>query len=744
MSQAKIHNKSTELTIEQSLHRAIGAHQEGKIQEAEVLYRTVLKSHSTHPVANHNLGVIAVSVNKAGLALPFFKTATEANPKVEQFWLSYIDALIKDNQFDMAKQVLSNKKVIALLGKKIDALQVELNTKNKTLQNHNKTEVSHQSNSLINPPQHELDTLLKYYQNGQYLDAEKLALSMTKQFPKHQFPWKVLGAVYQQTNKISDAVYANQRAVELDPNDCESYNNLSVNLNSLDRLEEAEANSKKAILIKSDFAQGYYNLGLVQKKIGKLEEAEINYRQAIKFQPDLAPAYTNLGNILQQLGRLEDAVSSHCKAIEINADYAEAHNNLGNTFQELGKLKEAEASYKQSINLRPNFAETHNNLGIILQQLSRLEEAEISFRKAIEINPKFIEGYKNLAGVLKYFDKLSEAEECYVKVISLDPNYVQAYDELGVVQQASDKIDDAEESYKKIISLDPFIRPITVSKGTRLFRSGDYENALKYYDSYNTRDARARALETLYHLGRIEEIYQRLEINEKLDASNLSAAAFASFIAEEQQKETAHSFCKKPLDFLFFSNLSYHKKDTNTFISNIIEDLKDIPTSWEQPGQSVKMGLQTDGDLFRFPKENLHSLKNIILNEIDSYYEKFKDQKCGFIEKWPLEKNILGWHIILKEQGYNHLHIHPDGWLSGVIYLKVVPSLGKNEGAIQFDIGKKFSNENYSNTTHNPQIGDIVLFPSSLYHGTIPFSSDAERIIISFDLMPKENLKNLQ
>ena len=135
---------------------------------------------------------------------------------------------------------------------------------------------------------------------------------------------------------------------------------------------------------------------------------------------------------------------------------------------------------------------------------------------------------------------------------------------------------------------------------------------------------------------------------------------------------------------------------------------------------------------------------NIILNEIDSYYEKFKDQECTFIEKWPSEKNITGWHIILKEQGHHHLHIHPDGWLSGVIYLKVVPSLGKNEGAIQFDIGKKFSNENCSKITHNPQTGDIVFFPSSLYHRTIPFSSDAERIIISFDLKPKENLINVK
>ena len=51
--------------------------------------------------------------------------------------------------------------------------------------------------------------------------------------------------------------------------------------------------------------------------------------------------------------------------------------------------------------------------------------------------------------------------------------------------------------------------------------------------------------------------------------------------------------------------------------------------------------------------------------------------------------------MILKKQGYQSAHIHPDGWLSGVIYLKVVPSLGNDEGAIEFSLnGQNHSNFN--------------------------------------------------
>jgi len=73
------------LTIEQALQQGVAAHKEGKLQEAERLYRAILQSQPKHADANHNLGVLAVSVNKADTALPLFKTALEANPKIEQF-----------------------------------------------------------------------------------------------------------------------------------------------------------------------------------------------------------------------------------------------------------------------------------------------------------------------------------------------------------------------------------------------------------------------------------------------------------------------------------------------------------------------------------------------------------------------------------------------------------------------------------------------------------------------------------
>ena len=114
------------LTIEQALQHGIAKHKQGKLQDAERLYQAILQSQPSHADANHNLGLIAVSLNKFALALPLFKTALEAFPEIEQFWLSYIDALIKENQLKTAESVLAEGRNEGFLGKEFDDLEFQI------------------------------------------------------------------------------------------------------------------------------------------------------------------------------------------------------------------------------------------------------------------------------------------------------------------------------------------------------------------------------------------------------------------------------------------------------------------------------------------------------------------------------------------------------------------------------------------------------------------------------------------
>jgi len=309
------------LTIKQILQKGISAHKDGKIQEAERLYRIILKAQPSHPDANHNLGVLAVSVNKTDVALPLFKTALEANPEIEQFWLSYINALIKEEQFEKAIAVVEEGKSKGVNKEKIKSLERMIVSLTQSIITDSEY-----------PSQQQLNILLEFYQAGQYKDAEKLALSITQEFPEHPYGWKILGALFIQTDRKSEALSANKKVVALSPQD----------------------------------SKAHFNLGIALKDLGRLDDALESYHNAIELEPDFTGAYNNLGIALFELGRLSEAESINKQAIALKPDFAELHCNLGNTLKELGRYNEALASYRQAIELKPDFVEACYNLGIIL------------------------------------------------------------------------------------------------------------------------------------------------------------------------------------------------------------------------------------------------------------------------------------------------------------------------------------------------------------------------------------------
>ena len=190
-----------ELTTEQVLQQGIAAHNSGNLQEAERAYRSILQSQPKHPDANHNLGLIAISADQIEAALPLFKTALDVNPNIEQFWMSYIDALVRNQQLDEAERTIDE-------------------VKNRGFDSEENTRITVSVKKTAGtdvPSQEQLDTLSGLYQTGRFVDAEKFANSITEKFPTHQFSWNLLGAIFGQTSRYSEALVANQKALALSP-----------------------------------------------------------------------------------------------------------------------------------------------------------------------------------------------------------------------------------------------------------------------------------------------------------------------------------------------------------------------------------------------------------------------------------------------------------------------------------------------------------------------------------------------
>jgi hypothetical protein len=108
--------------IVQMMENAVTDHKKGNLKEAERIYREVLSIEPRHVDANHNLGVLLADGYKVNDALVFFRLALEENNNVEQFWLSYIEALIFLNDLDKAIESIKLAKVAGFSGLNFDNL----------------------------------------------------------------------------------------------------------------------------------------------------------------------------------------------------------------------------------------------------------------------------------------------------------------------------------------------------------------------------------------------------------------------------------------------------------------------------------------------------------------------------------------------------------------------------------------------------------------------------------------------
>jgi tetratricopeptide (TPR) repeat protein len=754
-----------ELTVDQALQQGVAAHKEGKLEEAERLYRAILQSQPLHLDANHNLGVLAVSVDKADAALPLFKTALEANPKIEQFWLSYIDALLKEKQFENAKQVIEQARTQGLAEEKLNVLEAQLaptahgnepklaaqkksltfSEKRKKLSEQKKQEKEKKRNfKANNPSQQQTSNLLQHYQNGRFSEAEKLAKSISQEFPKYQFAWKVLGAILGATGRNSEAVDAKQTAVTLSPQDAEAHYNLGNALKELGNLDEAEASLQQAIALKPDFAEAHSNLGVMLKKLGRLDEAEASCAQAIALKPDFAEAHSNLGNTLQELGKLDEAEASCAQAIALKPDYAEAHGNLGITLNELGRLDEAEASYSKAIALKPDYAEAHINLGNTLQELGRLDEAEASYSQAIALEPDYAQAHYNLGIALKELGRLDKAEASYSQAIALKPDFAQAHSNLGNMLKELGRFDEAEASYSQAIALKPDFVQARYNLGNTLKELGRFDEAeaclqqaiaLKpdFAETHNS------LLTCLYLQDKKSLFFDKLDYLINEDIANATIGSLTCRSALKYGVEKPNLFCREPLKYVLHIDMNTQYDFEEIFVEKARAILNEDRISNRKQSLLVN-GYQTSGNLFDIKNSLTEKIQKAIRLEIEKYRINFKDRKDGLIKKWPTEYSLYGWLISMKSGGELKPHIHANGWLSGSLYINV-PSKSKAEsGNLVVSLGEeKDATDTRINVKQiiNVVTGSLVLFPASLTHYTIPFEAEEERIVLAFDVKPK-------
>ena len=159
--------------------------------------------------------------------------------------------------------------------------------------------------------------------------------------------------------------------------------------------------------------------------------------------------------------------------------------------------------------------------------------------------------------------------------------------------------------------------------------------------------------------------------------------------------------------------------------------------------QSVRGGTQTDGPLLSRVDPVVRKLRSAIVEAVEGYVEQLppidpehpllrhrRDRRIRFAGSWSVR---------LRGGGRHANHVHPQGWISSALYVSLPErsaaepedsgwlTLGQPQESLGLDLPPRRRIE--------PVVGRLVLFPSYMWHGTVPFSH-GERLTVAFDVRP--------
>jgi len=150
--------------------------------------------------------------------------------------------------------------------------------------------------------------------------------------------------------------------------------------------------------------------------------------------------------------------------------------------------------------------------------------------------------------------------------------------------------------------------------------------------------------------------------------------------------------------------------------------------------QSLRRGTETTQDLSRSRDPVIQALFQAFAAPVARYRELMGQGED------PLRRRNRGawrfngsWSVRLRSGGYHTSHVHPRGWISSACYIQVpddegILSFGKPGMLTTPQLDPEFS--------VRPDAGLLVLFPSYLWHGTLPFQSEEPRLTVAFDAVP--------
>ena len=159
--------------------------------------------------------------------------------------------------------------------------------------------------------------------------------------------------------------------------------------------------------------------------------------------------------------------------------------------------------------------------------------------------------------------------------------------------------------------------------------------------------------------------------------------------------------------------------------------------------QSLLGGTQTEGMLFGAGHALVEKLRVRIEEAITNYVANLpaNDHHPFLMRRSDSFRFTGAWSCLMRGQGHHENHLHPDGWISSAYYVTVPEATRDAEtrnGWIKFgEPSMDLPLKDPIRRAVQPVPGRLVLFPSYVWHGTIPLQADSARTTIAFDAVPR-------
>ena len=390
-----------------------------------------------------------------------------------------------------------------------------------------------------------------------------------------------------------------------------------------------------------------------------------SWNQPYPWPPGRSDILINLGNCRQAQSRPHEAIEAYTQAIAADPDISEAHNNLGNVLRELGRYEEAEAAFRQALKQQPDYLSAQCNLAATLRSLGNLKEAETLARKALDQDPAFDTALTVLGRTLHDQGQPDEAIDALKKAINLNPGDIAPYTSLANIWLQLGQIDDALQICDDYLQIDPRETMVLSVKALLLNEQGGEKTAKPLLDFEHVI---------------LPQLFDDVPGYDSMVSFHTALCAYA----EEHP------------------NLQFEPLLTST-----------------------RQGYQAE-QLEQDEAAPVETLKDIIAQGVERYCAQCLQTADHPLAPPPDDLSVTIWVTILENHGYQHPHIHPSAWLSGVYYVALPDAMKRSSdsqaGWIEF--GRPRDEEKYTAAPllHRvqPQEGLMVLFPSYIFHRTIP------------------------